>query len=302
MPSGVRSGLSSSKREPPEAQTVGDVIDAEAGRLASAGVQEPRRQAAAMWAWLAGASVGQVWLGRGSTPEPELLGRFRGAIERRLTGEPLPYVVGMAGFRTLELEVDSRVLIPRPETEGLVEHVLDWARRHSRWGVVADIGTGSGCIALALAVEGCFTRVVATDASAAALAVAQRNVERISPPTPVLLREGVLWEPLEGERCDVIVSNPPYVSEAEFDELEPGVRLFEPRQALVSQEGGMENIRQLLAGAGDYLVPLGLLALEVDSERAEDTRALATEQGWSRVCVEQDLFERPRYLLATWEP
>jgi release factor glutamine methyltransferase len=207
----------------------------------------------------------------------------------------------MAGFRTLELEVDSRVLIPRPETEGLVENVLAWAKHHSRWGVVADIGTGSGCIALALAVEGRFTRVVATDASASALAVARRNLERISPPIPVLLREGFLWEALEGERCEVIVSNPPYVSEAEFEALEPGVRLFEPRTALVSQNGGMEHIRQLLAGAGDYLAPLGLLALEVDSGRAEDARALATENGWSRVRVDQDLFGRPRYLLATWE-
>ena len=163
MRCGVQSGLSTSRRESPDAQTVGNAIDAEASRLANAGVHEARRQAVAMWAWLAGTSVGQVWLGRGKAPEPELLGRFRGAIERRISGEPLPYVVGMAGFRTLELEVDSRVLIPRPETEGLVENVLAWAKHHSRWGVVADIGTGSGCIALALAVEGLGAEIYAVN-------------------------------------------------------------------------------------------------------------------------------------------
>ena len=295
------SGLSTSRLEPAVAQTVGESIDGEARRLADAGVHEARRQAAAMWAWLAGTSVGQVWLGRRETPECELLARFRGAVERRISGEPLPYVVGMAGFRTLELEVDSRVLIPRPETEGLVEHVLAWARQDSRWGVVADIGTGSGCIALALAVEGRFTRIIATDTSASALAVVRNNLERIDPEVPIVLRAGSLLEALEGERCDAIVSNPPYVSEAEFEALEPGVRLFEPRAALVSQNEGMGHIRQLLMLAGHHLKPLGLLALEVDSGRAEEAGALAREHGWSHVRVEQDLFGRPRYLLAIWE-
>jgi release factor glutamine methyltransferase len=207
----------------------------------------------------------------------------------------------MAGFRTLELEVDSRVLIPRPETEGLVEHVLAWARQNSRWGVVADIGTGSGCIALALAVEGRFSRIIATDTSVSALAVVRNNVERIHPEVPVVLRTGSLLEAVEGERCDVIVSNPPYVSEAEFGALEPSVRLFEPREALVSPNGGMGHIGQLLELAGHHLKPIGLLALEVDSGRAEAASALAQEHGWSHVRVEQDLFGRSRYLLATWE-
>jgi release factor glutamine methyltransferase len=143
----------------------------------------------------------------------------------------------------LELEVDSRVLIPRPETEGLVEHVLAWLSRHPAARVVADIGTGSGCIALALAVEGRFARVIATDVSPAALAVARRNVARVSPPVPIEVREGSGCEALRGVEVDVIVSNPPYVSAAEFEELEPSVRLFEPREALVSGDGGLAHSR-----------------------------------------------------------
>jgi release factor glutamine methyltransferase len=201
----------------------------------------------------------------------------------------------------LELEVDSRVLIPRPETEGLVEHVLAWLSRHPAARVVADIGTGSGCIALALAVEGRFARVIATDVSPAALAVARRNVARVSPPVPIEVREGSGCEALRGVEVDVIVSNPPYVSAAEFEELEPSVRLFEPREALVSGDGGLAHTCQLLEEARGHLAPLGLLALEVDSSRAEDARTVATDCGWGSVRIEHDLFGRQRYLLATRE-
>ena len=254
-----------------------------------------------MWAWLAGSTVGQVWLERPETSQAGIVQRFLAAVERRIAGEPLPYVVGMAGFRTLELEVDANVLIPRPETEGLVERALAWGTRASRWGSALDMGTGSGCIALSLAVEGDFDRVVATEVSAAAMAVARKNVERVAPRVPVEIREGSLWEAVSGDRFDVIVSNPPYVSETEFEALEPSVRRFEPRLALVSPEGGMEHIRQLLDGAREHLLPRGLLALEVDSGRAETARTLATEFGWGRVWIEHDLFGHPRYLLATRE-
>jgi release factor glutamine methyltransferase len=269
--------------------------------LAGAGVREPRRQAAAMWAWLSGSTVGQTWLARGEAPDAGLRERFHEAVERRIGGEPLPYVVGMAGFRNLEIEVDSRVLIPRPETEGLVDQVLQWAEDRSRWGLVADIGTGSGCLAIALAVEGKFERVVATDISEQAVIVARRNVERISPEVPIEFRGGPFCEPLADQQFDVIVSNPPYVSEAEFEALEDSVRLHEPRDALVSDEGGMEHITQLLEGASQHLFPFGLLALEVDSRRADEARELAIRNGWGHARIERDVFGRPRYLLATRE-
>lgn len=295
----MRSGPSTSNRE--LTGSVGDIIETEAERLAQAGVREPRRQAAAMWAWLSGSTVGQAWLARENIPNAKLRERFCEAVERRIAGEPMPYVVGMAGFRTLELAVDSGVLIPRPETEGLVDHVLQWASAHSRWGCVADIGTGSGCIAIALAVEGRFERVVATDVSEPALSVARRNVGRLSPAVPIDLRSGPMWQPLANERFDVVVSNPPYVSGSEFESLEDSVRLYEPRDALVSDEGGMEHIGLLLEGSAEFLLPFGLLALEVDSTRADEARRLALRHGWSNARIERDLFGRPRYLLATRE-
>jgi release factor glutamine methyltransferase len=232
-----------------------------------------------------------------------VLERFREAVVRRRQGEPLAYVIGEMGFRMVDLKVDRRVLIPRPETEGLVERVLSWAasRRgpEDRWGRAADIGTGCGCIALSLAIEGRFDAVVATDVSHEALDVARENVARVGPPVAVELRPGNLLEPLGGEMFDVVVSNPTYVTEEELAGLDPGVRDFEPCTALVSGPDGMAHTRLLLEGAGARLVPGGLLALEVDSMRAEAVLRLAVATGWQEVRLEHDLFSSPRYLLAT---
>jgi release factor glutamine methyltransferase len=229
------------------------------------------------------------------------VGRLAAAVDRRVAGEPLPYVVGRAGFRTLELDVDRRVLIPRPETEGLVELVLRWASARGVRGRVADVGTGSGCIALALAVEGKFSEIIATDSSALALDVARANRERIRPPVPIGFRLGHLLEPLGTDRFDVVVSNPPYVSVDEFDALEPSVREYEPRAALASGGGGLAHTRALLEGAASHVVDGGLMAIEIDAERPDATLALALTAGWADVRLERDLFARPRYLLATKE-
>jgi len=168
-------------------------------------------------------------------------------------------------------------------------------------GVVADVGTGCGCIALSLAVEGCFERVIAVERSPEAAALARENVALVRPPAPVEVREGDLLAPLAGERCRAIVSNPPYLTEAEYLHLDPSVTRFEPRDALVSGPDGLAATRALLAGARGVLEPGGLLALEVDERRAERVARLARELAWSRVHVYDDLFGRPRYVLAILE-
>jgi release factor glutamine methyltransferase len=278
-------------------------VDEAAATLRQAGLAAPRREAAALWSATAGAGPGAAWLDRDRPVAAILAVRYRGSVERRAAGEPLAYAAGRAGFRTLELLVDRRVLIPRPETEGLVERVLAWVRDRGEDGgenlTAADVGTGSGCIALSLAVEGRFRRIVATDRSPGALAVAWENLRRVQPRTPVELRLGDLLEPLEDASFDVIVSNPPYVSAVEYERLERSVRAFEPRAALVGGGNGLEPTRALLHKAGRCLRHGGLLALEVDCSRAAAVLGEARLAGWVDVRIEDDVFGRPRYLLAT---
>jgi len=164
--------------------------------------------------------------------------------------------------------------------------------------VAADIGTGCGCIALALAVEGTFDRVIAVESSPAAAALARENVARVAAATPVEVREGDLLAPLAGARYRVIVANPPYLTAAEYDALDAAVRETEPRAALVSGSDGLEATARLLAGAGALLEPGGALFLEIDERRADAVQVLAQRHGWRRVGIHHDLFGRPRYAVA----
>src|SRR2546422_7613486 len=257
-----------------------------------------------LWAAVAGAGTkpGDVWLQRDREPGAQLLEQFWHAVEQRSSGVPFAYAVGRTGFRTLDLQIDPRALIPRPETEGLVDLVLrETGMRDAGCGmrgVVADIGTGCGCIALSLAVEGHFDRVIAVERSPEAAALARENVALLQPPLPVEVREGDLLGPLAGERHRAIVSSPPYLTEAEYAALDPAVRLFEPREALVSGPDGLEATRALFVGAAAWLEAGGVLCVEIDERRSEQVRLLAHEYGWRRIGIHQDLFGRPRFALA----
>lgn len=287
------------------APTIRDALTDAVQRLGAAGLPRPRREATMLWAAVAGGELkpGDVWLQQDRKPAVDLVERFSRAVAQRSNGVPFAYATGRTGFRTLELNLDARALIPRPETEGLVDLVLRATRKagngkRETCGTVADIGTGCGCIALALAVEGAFERVIAVERSADAAALARENVALVQPPVPVEVREGDLLAPLAGRRYSAIVSNPPYLTEAEYAALEPAVRLFEPREALVSGEDGLTATRALLAGARALLEPGGFVALELDERRADEVQALALRYGWSRAALYDDLFGRPRFLLA----
>jgi len=166
---------------------------------------------AAVWAAVSGLTIGEAWLRRDEPKPPAVVERIQAALTQMERGAPFAYATGRIGFRELDLMIDSRALIPRPETEGLVDLVL----AHAQGGVVADVGTGSGCIALALATEGRFERVIAVERSRDATALARENVALVQPRTPVEIREGDLLAPLAGSRFRAIVANPPYLTEDE---------------------------------------------------------------------------------------
>jgi release factor glutamine methyltransferase len=223
---------------------------------------------------------------------------IRTAGANMVRGMPLQYAVGRAAFRRLDLHVDQRVLIPRPETEMLVELVLGLA---GQGGTAADIGTGSGAIALALASEGRFERIIATDISGDALDVARANLAAIAPEkrAQVEFRLGNLLEPLAGVPVWAIVSNPPYISPVEEGDLPAGVRDWEPPLALFSGEDGMAAIRGIVGGAAAVLMPGGLLAVEIDSRRAGLARECAeTDSRLRDVEIRTDLTGRERFLVA----
>jgi release factor glutamine methyltransferase len=222
-------------------------------------------------------------------------------LERRLAGEPLQYVLGRWGFRSLDLYVDRRVLIPRPETEALAGAALaECERLDARLAV--DLGTGSGAVALALAVERVALEVWATDASVEALAVARANLAGLGrAATRVRLVEGSWFAALPPElrgRIDVVVSNPPYVRAGEMDELPDEVRGWEPEMALASGPEGLDDIAVILAEAPRWLSRPGALLLEIDPRQAGPVQRLARDAGFSSATVWPDLTGRDRIVQA----
>ena len=221
------------------------------------------------------------------------------AVALRAKGAPLQYAVGKAAFRHLTLTVNGSVLIPRPETELLVDLVL--SRTPDVGGVAADIGTGSGAIALALATEGHFDRVIATDISEDALELARANAgayrDRIA--CALEFRQGSFTDPLLGERVQVLVSNPPYIADSEMRELPSGVRNWEPERALSSGADGLDVTRRLIAASPGVLVAGGLIALEVDARRATRVADILRDDGrYAGVEILPDLTGRPRFAAA----
>jgi release factor glutamine methyltransferase len=276
---------------------IADVVDALAAQLATAHVPEATREARDIVAAVADEPRFWPTLNRDRTLDAVLCARAWTAASRRARGAPFAYAVGRAAFRHLTLEVDERVLIPRQETEVLVECILERARQ----GVAADVGTGSGAIALALAAEGEFDRVIATDVSREALDVARANALRLSPVlrAPVELRLGSMLAPLQGARVSLLASNPPYIAHDEAAVLPDSVRDWEPPIALYSAQHGMAMIAALIRDGAGVLEPGGLLALEVDATRASVAAELAMSDGrYGEVSVERDMAGRDRVLLA----
>ena len=236
--------------------------------------------------------VARAWLfaNRNQEVSPELRLVFRKLVERRAGGEPIAYLTGVREFWSLPLQVTADVLIPRPETELLVEVALEFIPPEVSWRV-ADLGTGSGAVALAIACERPLCEVHATEYSAAALAIAERNIQALAPGR-VHLHQGSWLEPLDG-RFQVIVCNPPYVAEGD-PHLNTGDCRFEPRAALTPGTDGMAAIRQIACDALPSLESGGLLAFEHGYDQGSAARAVLSELGYREIDTRRDLEGRDR--------
>jgi len=268
-----------------------EALTASTDALRAAGIDEPRLDAELLLAAATGWDRARLAARPDAEIPPGASRRFAEMVRRRLRREPVAYILGRRGFRRLELAVDPRVLIPRPETELLVELALEL-----RPGSVLDVGTGSGAIALAIADELPQSAVTALDTSPAALELARENAERVGLASRVEFALGTV-PPAEGG-FELVVANLPYVSEAEWDGLQPEVREWEPRAALLAGADGLDAIRAVipeLAGRAE------VLALEVGIGQAETVGGLLRAAGFDAIETRPDLAGIPRVVIGRRE-
>ena len=273
--------------------SVRDALDSAVIALSAAGCESPRLDAELLLAEALGVDRAVLIADPGRGVEPDAARRFADMARRRREREPVAYILGRKGFRTIELAVDSRVLVPRPETEHVVEAALDLPPGAR----VADVGTGSGAIALALTTERPDLDVVGTDLSAGALAVARANGERLGSGVEFLL--GDLLEPVSGPLY-AVVSNPPYVAEGDWPRLAPEIVRHEPAEALLAGPDGMAVFSRLVPAAAARGVRF--VALEVGEGQAAYVSELLRAAGYERVEVQRDLAGIERVVVGHGDP
>jgi len=282
-----------------EAWTPLRLLDWTTRRFEAAGVDSPRLAAQVLLAHALGCDRVGLYVQFDKPLGPDELGRYRELVRRRLAGEPVAYLVGSQEFWSIALAVDERVLIPRRDSETLVEAVLAAIADRSAPLRIADIGTGSGALALALLRELPAARVVATDIAPGAVAMATENAAALGLADRIELRQGDLCEPFAGEAFDVLVANLPYVPSGAIDGLAAEVRR-EPRAALDGGADGLVLIRRLVAGCAGCIAPGGLVALEHGFDQGAAVRELlaAAPGPFAPAETRADLAGRPRVTVA----
>jgi release factor glutamine methyltransferase len=268
-----------------------------AGRLAVAGVENPRGEAWLLLAAASGVERATLLAGAAATLSAEQQASLEALVRRRERREPIAYLLGAKEFWSLSFEVDAAVLIPRPETETVVEAALEQVGVGTAAIRILDLGTGSGCLLLTLLSELPSATGVGVDDSAAALAVAKRNAERLGLGARARFRQGSWGEGLH-ERFDLIVSNPPYVAAAEWDRLQPEIRCFEPKAALLAGPDGLAGYRELAPACARLLATHGALALEIGLRQADAVSAILAGQGLDVIERRRDLAGIERCLVA----
>jgi len=226
---------------------------------------------------------------------------FQKLVERRLKREPLQQIVGHWGFWSFDLKVTRDVMVPRPETECLVEEALVLARTCGKGKLrILDLGTGSGNIAIALAHELSRAQVTATDISREALAVAKENAQILGLEERIVFLQGDLFLPVARKRFDLIVSNPPYIPTAVIRSLDPEIRCFEPMIALDGGEDGLGFYRRIIAQAERHISSGGWLFLEAGDGQAQSAAEMMEEKGFQRIGTVKDLLGIPRVVKGSW--
>jgi len=280
--------------------TVLEIIKRTTEFLAGRGIASPRLNAELLLGHVIGRGRMQLYLEFERPLTAAELDQLRPLVRRRGQQEPLQYVLGETEFRGLRLKVDRRALIPRPETELLVELVREWSAAQPPVLRALDLGTGSGAIAAALATLWPTAAVVAAERCPEALALARENFAALGLEGCVQGISAVWFEGVPPGPYDVIVSNPPYLTAAEVAAAAPEVRQHEPRAALEAPDEGLADLRAILSVAPAYLRPGGLLAVETGCDHHADLTARLQTAGFQPVTARQDLTGRDRFILAVW--
>ncbi|MBW2261942.1 MAG: peptide chain release factor N(5)-glutamine methyltransferase [Deltaproteobacteria bacterium] len=286
---------------PPRPPAIREALDEAAGRLAEAGVPSPRLDARLLAGQVLGMDREALLAREHERISWEGHTSLSALVDRRIAGEPVAYIRGVKEFWSLELEVGPDVLIPRPDTEILVEACLEDPALEGKRSLAVDVGTGSGAVAIALASSRPRLRVLATDVSRRALAVARRNCVRHGVLDRVALVAGDLLSVLRGG-ADCIAANLPYIPTDEIPDLDPGIRDNEPREAIDGGPDGLALVRRLVAEAADGLRPGGLLALEIADTQAGRTASMLSDRDWTLVAVREDLGRLKRVVTARRRP
>jgi release factor glutamine methyltransferase len=271
---------------PPKSWTIASLVKWAVDDFRARGIENPRLDAELIVAHALGIDRTRVIIDGKRPLEGAELAKLRDLVKRRRAHEPIAYLRGHREFYGLQFKVDRRVLIPRPDTEALVDVALSRSAHVSLSMRMLDLCTGSGCVAIACARQRPTSKVVATDLSTDALAVARDNALRLGAYN-VSFVESDLFANVRGA-FDVITANPPYIVSSEIDSLQPDIKDFEPRLALDGGADGLDIVRRIVDQAPDHLVPGGVLALEIGMGEAEATRALFEARGFTDVRSDRD--------------
>ncbi len=271
------------------------------------GIDSPRLSTEWLLSYVLGLKRIELYTQFNKIVGPEQLSQLHELVKRAANHEPIAYLTGKKEFYSLEFEITKDCLIPRPETELLVERAIEFLRTRNGEQFICDLCTGSGCIAVAIARNCANCRIVATDISDAALAVAEKNVAKHGLMNRIKLLQGDLFEPviagLGPAKFDLIVCNPPYVSEPEYEKLAPNVKDFEPKSALTAGRDGLDIIKRIIAETGRHLKPTGTLMLEIGNEQGNTVRNLLETVGYfDTVKIEKDYSNHDRLTVAAAKP